>query len=93
MDNLLYLNNSFSYVIRLIKHLRQVYRTYVFSALHGIIINININKNGRKLALARWLGWLEHHPIHQKVEGLIPSQGTYLGCRFDPLLGHIFPLM
>ena len=28
-------------------------------------------------------------PLHQKVEGLISSQGTYLGRRFDPLLGHI----
>ena len=34
-------------------------------------------------ALAGWLNWLEHHPIHQKVVGLIPSQGTYLGCRFN----------
>lgn len=27
-------------------------------------------------ALARWLGWLEYFPIHQEVEGSIPSQGT-----------------
>ena len=27
---------------------------------------------------------LEHCPLHQKVVGLIASQGTYLGCRFDP---------
>ena len=26
-----------------------------------------------KLALARWLSWLEHHPIHQKVVGSIPD--------------------
>ena len=38
-------------------------------------------------ALAKWLSWLECHPIHQKVEGLIPSQGTYLGCGFDPWSG------
>ena len=31
-----------------------------------------------------WFVWLEHHPINQKVEGLIPSQGTHLGCRFGP---------
>lgn len=31
-----------------------------------------------------WLGWLEHRPVHWKVMGLIPSQGTFLGCRFDP---------
>ena len=39
------------------------------------------------IALARWLSWLEHHPLHKKAEGLIPSQGTYLGCRFSPWLG------
>ena len=35
--------------------------------------------------LAGW-SWLEHHPMHPKVAGLIPSQGTYIGCRFDPWL-------
>ena len=34
-----------------------------------------------------WLSWLEHHPINQKVVGLIPGQGTYLGCTFVPQLG------
>ena len=37
-----------------------------------------------------WLGWLEYCPIYQKVAGLIPSQGTYLGCRLDPRVGHIW---
>ena len=27
-------------------------------------------------ALARWLSWLEHCPIHQKVADSIPGQGT-----------------
>ena len=40
-------------------------------------------------ALAQWLSWLEHCPIHQKVAGSIPSQGTFLGCRSDPWSGHI----
>ena len=41
------------------------------------------------IALAGWLSWLEHHPVHQKVTGLgvIPSQGTYLGCGFRPHQG------
>ena len=26
--------------------------------------------------------------VHQKVVGLIPSQGTYLGHGFNPRLGH-----
>ena len=34
-----------------------------------------------------WLIWLECCPICQKVVGSIPSQGTYLGCRFNPQLG------
>lgn len=28
--------------------------------------------------------WLECQPIHQKVAGLTPGRGTYLGGRFDP---------
>ena len=40
-------------------------------------------------SLARWLSWLEHHPIHQNVVGLISSQGTQLGCEFNPQSGHI----
>ena len=34
--------------------------------------------------LAGWLSWLEHPPVHQKVGGSIPSQGTYLGLEFSP---------
>lgn len=26
---------------------------------------------------------------HRKAVGWVPSQGTYLGCRLDPWLGHI----
>ena len=26
--------------------------------------------------------WLDCHPVHQKVAGLIPGQGTYIDCRF-----------
>ena len=41
-------------------------------------------------ALAGWLSWLECCPIQQKIVGLIPGQGTYLGRRFDPGLGHVW---
>ena len=42
------------------------------------------------LALAGLPGWLQHCPVHQKVVALIPIQCTFLGCRFDPLIGvHI----
>lgn len=38
----------------------------------------------QQLALARWLGWLEHRPMYQEVAGAIPGQGTCLGRGFDP---------
>ena len=47
------------------------------------------SKRVRRAVLARWLSWLEHHLINQNVMGSIPSQGTYLGCRFDSWLGLI----
>ena len=28
------------------------------------------------IALAEWLGWVEYHPVHQKVRGFIAGQGT-----------------
>ena len=37
-------------------------------------------------ALAEWLSGLECCPVHQSIAGLIPSQGSYLGCGFDPWL-------
>ena len=40
--------------------------------------------------LAGLLAWLEeHHSTHQKVGGLIPSQGTYLGCGFNLWSGSV----
>ena len=42
-----------------------------------------------KWALAELLSWLENHPVHQKVVGSIPGQGTYLGCRLDPQSGCV----
>lgn len=41
-------------------------------------------KNSFSIALAWWLSGLEHRTVHQKVAGLIPGEGTYLGYRFDP---------
>ena len=37
-----------------------------------------------KVALVGWLSCLEFHAINQRVTGLIPGQGTSLGCEFDP---------
>ena len=44
----------------------------------------NCFKKNDRPTLAEWLRWLEHRPVYQKVTGLIPGQGTYLGCGFDP---------
>ena len=44
----------------------------------------------RAAALTGWLSWLGHCPINQKVSGLIPHQGTCLGCGFDSWSGHIW---
>ena len=41
------------------------------------------------MALAGWLSWLEHLPVHKKVVGLTPGQGTYLGWRLDPQSGRV----
>ena len=38
-------------------------------------------------ALAGVAPWTEHKPENQKVTGLIPGQGTCLGCRPGPRLG------
>lgn len=37
-----------------------------------------------------WLSWLGHHPLHQRAAGLIPSQGTHLGCGFHLWSGHVW---
>ena len=39
------------------------------------------------MALAGWFSWLERRPAHKKFVGLIPGQGTNLGCQFDPWSG------
>ena len=38
-------------------------------------------------ALASVAQWIERWPANQKVTGLIPSQGTCLGCRPGPRWG------
>ena len=35
-------------------------------------------------ALAGVAQWIEQRPANQRVTGLIPSQGTYLGCGPGP---------
>ena len=42
-----------------------------------------------EIALTRWLSWLEHYPMHQKVAGSIPSQSAYLRWGFNPWWGCV----
>ena len=51
-------------------------KTYVksfYTDLHSGIIQESRSKN----ALAEWLSWLKHRPVHSKVMSLIPGQGVY----------------
>ena len=42
------------------------------------------------VSVAQWVGASSHN---QRVSDLIPSQGTYLGCGFDPQSGHVQSLV
>ena len=56
----------------------------------NLIPNCSTNTTSGKTAVFKKsnpLSWLEHRPTPQKVVGLIPSQGTYLGCGLSPWLG------
>ena len=57
-------------------------RVYLHST--GIICNTceRILKEGS--ALGSVAQWIEYRPVNQKVEGLVPSHGTCLGCRPGP---------
>ena len=72
----------------------QVQNWFTYFALKNIKLTIIYHShlvNYLKLSVsfvpARWLSWLECHPVHQRVAGLIPGQGTCLGCRLHPWLG------
>ena len=41
------------------------------------------------VALTKWLSCWSLHPLHEKVDGSIPSHGIYLGCGFYPYLSHV----
>lgn len=45
---------------------------------------VNASINSRILALAGVAQLVEHHPMYQKLAGLIASQGTYPGCLLRP---------
>ena len=41
------------------------------------------------MALAGVAQLVGYHPAKRKVASSIPSQGTCLGCKFGPWLGHV----
>ena len=47
--------------------------------------SFNVHSTYDPVALAKCLHWSQHHPVHQRVAGSIPGQGTCLGCSFNPL--------
>ena len=59
--------------------------------IQKVFLSLNkIEKTKRQWrAPARWLSWLERHPMHGNVVGSVPRQGTYPGGGFDPRLGHV----
>ena len=55
------------------------------------VLRLNSKQNRHKKSFSPGcVSQLEHHPKHQKVAGLIPSQNTYLHCRFNPQLGCVW---
>ena len=42
----------------------------------------------RSSALARWLRWLEHHPVHQRGCGLDSGSGPVSRVLADPCSGY-----
>ena len=57
------------------------------SVTFAVVLSLSVKKCTP--ALAGRLSWSEHRPIHRKVAGSIPVQGTCLGCRFSPQSGHV----
>ena len=48
---------------------------------------MGLDKRNENYALAGVAQWNECRPVNQRVAGLIPSQGTCLGCGPGPQLG------
>ena len=50
-------------------------------------LSLKTMKKKKVLALAGVAQWIERRPTNQRVTGLVPSQGTCLGCGPGPQLG------
>ena len=66
-------NNSKEYM-HPCAHYSAIYNSQAMEVTH-VPISTQVNK--KWWALAGWLSWLEHHPVHQKVAGSMPSQDVY----------------
>ena len=71
---------------RAFKHHPKVNR--IFFVFRSGLLGYNLlNNKIQYSALAGVAQWIEHQPANQSVTGLIPSQGTCLGCRPGPSWG------
>ena len=50
----------------------------------AILLSDKINFKTKDIALAGVAQWTECQPVNQRVAGLFPSQGTWLGCGPGP---------
>ena len=57
-----------------------ILREYTLKCYDAIGYLLTLFSNGPKMALAGVAQWIEHWPTNLRVAGLIPSQGTCLGC-------------
>ena len=61
-----------------------ILREYTLKCYDAIGYLLTLFSNGPKMALAGVAQWIEHWPTNLRVAGLIPSQGTCLGCGPGP---------
>ena len=84
---MLFYYNSFKNIINhaLLSHYRD-FQIFVF--LHNLEVPTQISRLIKSsLTLAGMAPWIECWPMNQRVAGLIPSQGTCLGCWPGPSRG------
>ena len=65
-------------------------QTYTHMGEYVLLLTIDLEECQQKnvKALAKWLSWLGHWPLHQKVAGLIPAQGMNRRQLTDVSLSH-----
>ena len=69
---------------------KKIFWNSVFFELECYILqNMWLKQNFCESSWLVWLSWLECCLYTERSWGSIPSQGTYLGCGFDPWLGRV----